>query len=978
MQLIKQYKILIFLLLFLAGSIKANYYTFETDNLKLIYYGKAQSYLIPHIVRCFENSSRLQNKIFDYKSPEKTTLLLHDYLDFHNAGVRVSPKNMVMLSIAPPSYAFEVVPTNERINATLNHELTHISADDKTAGKDKLFRSLFSGKVNETPEQPISILYSYLTSPRRLTPAWYREGAAVFMETWMSGGLGRAMGSYDEMVFRTAIRDSFPLYDRLGLESEGTETNFQAKSNSYLYGTRFISYLALKYDPESVIKWISRTKDSKAYFASQFKAVFNNTIDNEWANWLEWENEFQDNNLNSIRSNPLTPFQTINIPSLGSASKGAFDKSKNILYVAVNYPGQVAFIAAIDLKNGILNKITEIKDPANYFVTSLDYDPESKNLFYTTDNNQWRDLRVLNTSNGESTTLIKDGRIGDLVYNKIDKSLWGIRHFNGITTLVKIPPPYNKWHQVISLPYGQNLHSIDISPDGKYFSSGLSHVNGKQTLVSTRVTALLSGETKFNTLFDFGNSIPANFTWTDDSKYLIGTSYYSGVSNVFRYDFTNRQMEAISNCETGFFNPTPISNDSIIAFLYKTDGFNPVIIPNQRVDSISAIEFLGQNIVEKHPIVKEWIADSPSDIKLDSINYKEDRYYGWRNIALLSFYPVIEGYREWPAYGTRMEFGDPVMFHNLTTTFSYTPNTNLPENERLHLNIDYSQQNFSIIYKHNDADFYDLFGPTKTSRKGNALRFSYKNILLYDLPRLLNYRISLTNYWSLMKLPEYQNITTSFDKFISLDIDLSYKHYRSSIGAVDYEKGHHWWFAGSNRYVNKKLFSQFRTEFGKVIPLFINHSSIGVRTTIGYSPNERIEPLANFYFGGFGNNWVDYQSIQRYRSWYCFPGIDLNSIGGRNFVKAQLEWSLPPLRFKNVGIPMLYASWLRTSIFTSGLVTNLDKHEYQRSLLNAGAQMDVRMKFLSNMNMTLSFGSAMAFEKNKKPTSELMISLKLL
>ena len=53
-------------------------------------------------------------------------------------------------------------------------------------------------------------------------PRWYMEGSAVFMETWMAGGLGRAQGGYDEMVFRAKIHDHTRVFSPLGLESEGT------------------------------------------------------------------------------------------------------------------------------------------------------------------------------------------------------------------------------------------------------------------------------------------------------------------------------------------------------------------------------------------------------------------------------------------------------------------------------------------------------------------------------------------------------------------------------------------------------------------------------------------------------------------------------------------------------------------------------------------------------------------------------------
>ena len=47
------------------------------------------------------------------------------------------------------------------------------------------------------------------------------------------------------MVFRAKVRDDAPFYDPLGLVSKGTEVDFNVGANAYLYGTRFMSYLAL-------------------------------------------------------------------------------------------------------------------------------------------------------------------------------------------------------------------------------------------------------------------------------------------------------------------------------------------------------------------------------------------------------------------------------------------------------------------------------------------------------------------------------------------------------------------------------------------------------------------------------------------------------------------------------------------------------------------------------------------------------------
>ena len=58
----------------------------------------------------------------------------------------------------------------------------------------------------------------------------------------------------------------------------------------------------------------------------------------------------------------------------------------------------------------------------------------------------YRDLMALDPATRRQRTLLKDARIGDLSFNRADESLWGIRTFNGICTLVRIPAPYTDWN----------------------------------------------------------------------------------------------------------------------------------------------------------------------------------------------------------------------------------------------------------------------------------------------------------------------------------------------------------------------------------------------------------------------------------------------------------------------------------------------------------------------------------------------------
>ncbi|MCK4836206.1 MAG: hypothetical protein KAT17_06200 [Candidatus Aminicenantes bacterium] len=971
--------ILIFGFFFIViNPLYSSFHTLETKNLRLIYFGEAHSYLVSHVARCFENSLSKHMETFDYKPTEKITVVLHDFSDFGNAGTAAVPNNRIFISIAPFNYVFEIILGNERMNWMMNHELVHVLASDQTSKSDRFFRSLFFGKVAPISDNPLSLLYGYLTSPRDFAPRWYHEGIAVFMETWMTGGMGRVLGSYDEMAFRSMIHEDADLYSLVELESAATKKNFQVGVNAYLYGTRFFSYLARQYGPENVIQWVSRSTDSKAYFSSQFKKVFGLSLKTAWSQWIQWEKQFQKQNLSRLRESPLTSQKEITGRRMGYISRALYDSNSGKIYVGVNYPGQLAHITALDINTGKMKKISNIKGPDLFFVTSLAYDPESGILFYTTDNSYWRDLKKVSIKSGRSTMLMKDCRVGDLAFNPTDRSLWGVRHYLGISTLVRIPYPYREWNQMFSWPYGMDLYDIDISPEGRIIVGALTSITGKQLLIKMDVEKLLKGDGSYETLYDFGNFSPANFIFSADGKYLFGSSYYSGVSNIYRYDLEKEDIHIISNCQTGLFRPVPISDELVMAFRYTSTGFIPVIIENTPIETVKAIKFLGQTVLEKYPGLKEWQAEAPSSVDLEPRIIYKGKYKILKDFKLRSIYPVVEGYKNYLAYGLRFNLSDSIPLNSLNFTASYTPEADLSQGERLHLSLNLTISNWQFSASHNKADFYDLFGPTKTSRKGNSVELHYKKSLIFDEPKYLDLGFKVAGYFGLEQMPEFQNIETTYDEFYYVSFNLNYKDLRASLGAVDYEKGFIWETYLTGYYVNNQLYPRIHTNLDLGFQLPIHHSAIWLRGSMGYAWGDREEPFANFYFGGFGNNWVDHQDFSRYRKYFSFPGVDLNEIGGTNYGKLMLEWTLPPVLFKRLGFSSFYASWMSVSLFSTGLITNMDNDEFRRELLDIGVQMDIRFMVLSNHQITLSLGYARAFQADQENSDEWMISIKIL
>lgn len=962
--------------------------TIETDKLRLLYFDPTETYLVPRVIQTFHNSADRQKSILGYESDEKITVLLTDFSDYGNAGANSVPFNSVVIDIAPILLSFETAAPAERLYTIMNHELVHISNTDQAAPKDDRYRRLFGGKVVATPDHPESILYQYLTAPRKTSPRWYLEGMAVFFETWMAGGLGRAQGYYDEMVFRAMVRDNAHFYDPLGLVSEGVKVDFQVGTNAYLYGTRFITYLAFTYSPEKVVAWAQRDEGSRRSYEEEFDRVFEKRLNDAWQDWIQFEKEFQTENLKAIREFEVTEYESLAPTALGSISRSYYDEQTNSLIAGFQYPGVVAHIGTLSLDDGRVTQIKEIKGPAIYQVSSVAWDADSRTIFYTADNYAYRDLMTIDLDTGKSRMLQRDARIGELVFNKSDRSIWGVRHLNGYASLVRIPFPYDEWYLVQTFPYGTILYDMDISPDGLLLSGSFGDILGKHSLQVHDIGKLMADKLEPVTSFNFGDTLPEGFVFSKDGRYLFGSSFYTGVSNIFRFEVETGELEAVSNAESGFFRPIPIDNENLIVYSFTGQGFLPARIKAQPLEDVSAISVLGANTIRKHPILETWRAGSPDDVDAEERIIAEGHYVAAQHLSLESVYPVVLGYKDSVSVGFVTNFADPIRLDELNIDLSYSLDSDLPDDEKPNVTINYRHTvvsasplsgtwNFSAGL--NEADFYDLAGPTKRSRKGNRYSINYEKALIYDAPRDLRLTVDLSHFSDMDSLPRYQNIPATIDKMTAFTAFLEYSNERSSLGAVDSEKGYSWGLASSTNFVDgdtiPKILGNF--DFGFALPW--KHSSIWFRNAAGVAFGEPDDEFANFFFGGFGNNYVDSGIVKRYREFYAMPGFELNQVGGRNFHRAMLEWNLPPIRFERVGTPGFFMTWARPSVFVTSLMTNLDDSALKQEVTNAGIQVDFRFTILSRLRMTLSFGYAWGFGNDSIPDDEeFMVSLKLL
>jgi hypothetical protein len=959
----------------------------ETDELRLIYYDPDEFHLVPHTTQSFLSALAAQKRLFGWVPDGHVSIFLKDLTDRGNASTYVAPRDQIDFEIAPSNEPYETFTSADRYASTAVHELTHVATMDGVSPVDARFRRFFHGKVEVQAAHPESLLYNYLTVPRATTPRWYLEGSAVFTETWMSGGVGRAQGGYDEMVFRAMVKDHARFYDPLGLVSKGTEIDFQTLGNAYLYGTRFMNYLALTYGPERLVDWWRRGPDSRRYYADDFQRVFGLPIAEVWGRWVDFEHSFQQQNLRAVREHPVSESHDLTHRELGAVSRSYLSADGSKLFTAIRYPGQVAHLVSIARSDGTVKELKEIRGPRGYTVTSLAYDPHTGTLFYTSNNNSYRNLEALDLRTGKSRMLLHAARIGDIVYNPADRSLWGLRFVSGFVVLVRIPFPYSAWQNLYVFPSREQAFDLDLSPDGTLASvsvSGPGPKPGSPPVTQVRLMrteALLRHDATPLHVFSMGSAVPECFVFSPDGRYLFGSSFYTGVSNIYRYEIATGTLAAVSNADVGFFRPLPLDDSKLIVLRYSATGFVPTQIEAKPTEDLSAVTFLGEQVAEKHPEVQSWVAPTADSEPYDTQIVHKGPYTPARELSLEAVLPVVEGFENSKAVGVSARFSDPVILDWVTLDTSFSPDDALPSRERLHVSVNGHQGDWTGGLAWNGADFYDLFGPTKRTLAGYNGYLSYDRALIFDPPQTMDFLAKVAYYGDLDTLPGFQNVVSPTRNLFTAQASLVSSDTRSSPGAVDAETGHTWSLKVHGYGALGEFIPSVSGTFDIGFALPLDHSSIWLRSGAGVSAGTRADPLANLYLGGFGNNYVDSRAnggAQRYRDLLSFPGFELDALSGKSLAKSTLEWCLPPVRFEALGSPGFYVSWARPEIFVGTLETDPLSRDFRQNARDVGAQMDFQLHVMHRQPMMLSAGVARGFGEGGLGITEFMLSLEVL
>ena len=173
-----------------------------------------------------------------------------------------------------------------------------------------------------------------------------------------------------------------------------------------------------------------------------------------------------------------------------------------------------------------------------------------------------------------------------------------------------------------------------------------------------------------------------------------------------------------------------------------------------------------------------------------------------------------------------------------------------------------------------------------------------------------------------------------------------------------------------SNYVESRFVPQLRGSFDFGVPLPWAHSSVWLRNAAGIAKGEANDVYANFFFGGFGNNYVDAnRQEKRYREYDSFPGFEINELNGRRFGAQH-----GGVTFR----PTCSSPWARRSSTSLGFAPRclaVAAHEPRSSRRaaatpHAGGQVDLRFTVMHWYEMTLSVGYAVGYRGSERAGHE--------
>ncbi|MEQ1804472.1 MAG: hypothetical protein ABL900_03765 [Burkholderiaceae bacterium] len=251
----------------------------------------------PQAQRAIQAAERAYPKItsmFQWEPRSRTEIVLFNEFDQPNGFATPLPFNMIGVFLAPDDDS-QLLDNSSWLDLLLTHEFTHVVHLDKVRGAPKVLQAIF-GRVP-------------WFFPNVFQPLWALEGLATYTESDPATGRGRMRSALFEAQLRAQASSGF-----LSLSEINADGRSLPLTKNYLYGAYFYDFLARRYGPEAIAKYVERYSGNFPFVPRLHSSPYDvsgKMMDSLWDEFLVDLSSQVDQRAGGLRRHPQVAGQSL-------------------------------------------------------------------------------------------------------------------------------------------------------------------------------------------------------------------------------------------------------------------------------------------------------------------------------------------------------------------------------------------------------------------------------------------------------------------------------------------------------------------------------------------------------------------------------------------------------------------------------------------------------------------------------------------
>lgn len=463
----------------------------------------------------------------------KTEVMLVDVDDSANGYATPVPYNTMQLRAAAPDTRSDLNHFDDWLWTLVVHEYAHVLHLDTIRGPSAILNAIFGRQFY----------------PNGTWPRWFTEGYAVVLETRLSQA-GRLRSSWQDMQLRMHVLDG----ERLSLpELSGSPLGYPRGGAWYLYGSRFLDFIARRHGVESLREIFQDNGGAINPYLLNTRARRHTgyTFDELYGAWVAELKERYDAQLAAVG----TPSPERALTSDAETRRSArLSPDGRTLYSLRASADRMPELRALDLASGRERSVRSLFGDGVLTVLAdgrvLVSQPNVHRQFYAFD-----DLYLVDPRRGRGEWITQGARLSEPDASRDGRIVAVHRPGAGRTAIVLFESlddvRKQRFRVLHESPEHETVASPRWSPDGRH----VAFVEHQGVAFDLRLLDVATGELRELTRDGSQDLMPA---FSEDGRRVLFSSDRTGIFDVYELELDSGEVRRRTRVIGGAFEPIEI------------------------------------------------------------------------------------------------------------------------------------------------------------------------------------------------------------------------------------------------------------------------------------------------------------------------------------------------------------------------------------------------------------------------------------